>query len=412
MDARPPSVPKSFRRGTHRAVAPEETFARARHLMPLMSITRVADVTGLDRIGVPVAMAYRPNARSLAVSPGKGLDLVAAKTSAIMEAIEGWHAERILAPLLLASVNELRFSHRLADLARLPRLAAGELHDGLRFLWIEGHDLVSDASTWVPFEIVHTAYTLPLPTGSGALVASSNGLASGNHLVEAVSHAICEIVERDAAALWHARGEDGWRRTRVDLDTVDDPACRSVLELFARASVAVAAWELTSDVGLPVFRATIVDEDPGLMRPHLPGTGSGCHPSRAVALLRALTEAAQTRLTLITGARDDMGVAHYVAASDPRIHERIIARVREGRGERSHQDAPTFEGDTLDEDVAHELSRLHAAGLEQVVVVDLTKPAIGVPVVRVVIPGLEGVHDAPGYAPGVRYGRALEGQGS
>src|SRR5262249_13876098 len=162
-----------------------------------------------DRIGVPVAMAYRPNARSLAVSPGKGLDLPAAKTSAVMEAIEGWHAERILSPLLLASANELRFTHRLVDLRRLPRLAEGELHDDLRFLWIEGHDLMAGASTWVPFEVVHTNYTLPLPTGSGALLCSSNGLASGNHLIEAVSHAVCELVERDAAALWHARGEAG-----------------------------------------------------------------------------------------------------------------------------------------------------------------------------------------------------------
>jgi YcaO-like protein with predicted kinase domain len=402
------TVPKSFRAGTHRAASPEETLARVRRMLPLMGITRVADVTGLDRIGVPVAMAYRPNARSLAVSPGKGLDLAAARASAVMEAIEGWHAERILSPLLLASVNELRFTHCLADLARMPRLAEGELHDDLRFLWIEGHDLMAGAPTWVPFEVVHTSYTLPLPAGSGALVASSNGLASGNHLIEAVSHAVCEVVERDAAALWHARGEAGQRRTRVDLGTVDDPACRSVLDRFERAGVAAAAWEITSDVGLAAFHAAVVDEDPGMLRPCLPGTGSGCHASRAVALLRALTEAAQTRLTLITGARDDMGIAHYVAANDPRIHERMLARVREGKGERSFQDAPSFEGDTLNDDLAHEIARLSAAGVSQVVVVDLTKPALGIPVARVVIPGLEGVHDAPGYAPGVRYQRAMQ----
>jgi ribosomal protein S12 methylthiotransferase accessory factor len=216
------------------------------------------------------------------------------------------------------------------------------------------------------------------------------------------------LVERDAAALWHARGEAGQRRTRVDLRTVDDPACRSVLDRFERAGVLAAAWEITSDVGLPAFRAVVLDEDPGMLRPYLPGTGSGCHCSRAVALLRALTEAAQTRLTLITGARDDMGIAHYVAAGDPAIHARMLARLRNGNGERSWKDAPTFEGDTFDDDLAHQLGRLSAAGVSQVVVVDLTKPALAVPVARVVIPGLEGVHDAPGYAPGVRYQRAMD----
>jgi ribosomal protein S12 methylthiotransferase accessory factor len=82
--------------------------------------------------------------------------------------------------------------------------------------------------------------------------------------------------------------------------------------------------------------------------------------------------------------------------------------VREGKGERSFRDAPSFEGDTLNDDLAHELARLSAAGVSQVVVVDLTKPALGIPVARVVIPGLEGVHDAPGYAPGVRYQRAMQ----
>ena len=95
--------------------APEETLAHASTLARALGITRIANVTGLDCIGVPVAMAYRPNARSLAVSPGKGLDLVAAKTSAIMEAIEGWHAERILSPLVLASVNEVRLDRTLID---------------------------------------------------------------------------------------------------------------------------------------------------------------------------------------------------------------------------------------------------------------------------------------------------------
>ena len=406
----PTALAKGWSRGTHRAVPPEETLARVRPLMPALGITRVADVTGLDCIGVPVAMAYRPNARSLVVSPGKGLDLVAAKTSAVMESIEGWHAERIHRPLLLASRAELRFDHRLVDVDGLPRCSAAGLPEGLRVLWIEGRDLLADAAAWLPFEVVHTNFTLPLPPRSGALLASSNGLASGNRLPEAVSHAVCELVERDATTLWHARDQRGRRSTRVDLATVDDPACADVLARFDRAQVAAAVWEITSDVGIPAFRCLIVDRSPSPLRPHLPGLGAGCHPSRAIALLRALTEAAQTRLTLITGARDDLGAANYAASNDRAAHARLLGVAAGGPPGRSFRDAPTFEAATFDEDLAWELARLGAAGIREVVTVDLSKPGLGIPVARVVIPGLEGIHEAPGYRAGPRYQRALSGR--
>src|SRR5580700_8911003 len=86
-------LPKRFRQGTHRTAAPEETLARVRPHMARMGITRLGNITGLDRIGIPVAIAVRPNSRSVSVSQGKGLDLTQAKASALMEAAEGFHAE-------------------------------------------------------------------------------------------------------------------------------------------------------------------------------------------------------------------------------------------------------------------------------------------------------------------------------
>src|SRR5215470_14520466 len=88
-------LPKTFRRGTHRAEAPESTLARVRPHMAAMGITRLGNITGLDRIGIPVAVAVRPNSRSVSVSQGKGLELPQAYASALMEACEGFHAEEI-----------------------------------------------------------------------------------------------------------------------------------------------------------------------------------------------------------------------------------------------------------------------------------------------------------------------------
>src|SRR5215470_10783092 len=164
---------KRFRDGTHRTVPPEETVARLKPLLPALGITRVANVTGLDRIGVPVVMVCRPNSRSVAVSQGKGLTLAAAKASGIMEAAEGFHAERIEQPLRLGSSRELERGLLLADLEGLARQREGRWHSDLQLLWIEAVDLISDERVWVPYEVVHSNYTHPLPSGSGCFAATT-----------------------------------------------------------------------------------------------------------------------------------------------------------------------------------------------------------------------------------------------
>lgn len=402
VQGRPPLTLKRFREGTHRIVTPGETVARVRPLMPAMGITRIANVTGLDTLGVPVVMVCRPGGRSLSVSQGKGLDLDAAKASGLMESVEHFHAENIRLPLLLGTWNELRRERRVADVNALPRFSFSAFHDDLRLLWIEGIDLVSRAPTWVPYEMVHTDYTLPLPTGSGAFFMSSSGLASGNHVLEAISHGICELIERDATTLWRASREEHRRRTQIDLATIDDPGCREVLDRFERASVDAYVWETTTDLAVPTFSATIVDRDPNPERPISPMGGMGCHPSRGIALLRALTEAAQSRLTIITGSRDDVSHGPTGTAGDLEAARRFQARMRNAPPSRSFLDAPDHAGDTFEDDLGWLLGRLHASGLSQVVAVDLSKREIGIPVVRVVIPGLEPLDDVPGYTPGLR----------
>jgi YcaO-like protein with predicted kinase domain len=341
------------------------------------------------------------------VSQGKGLTLAAARASGVMESIEQWHAEHIQLPLKLGSVSELRHRHRLLEVQGLPRLSTGTLHEHLRLFWVAGMDAVAGAPTWVPFEVVHTDFSLPLLAASGALMMSSNGLASGNHPLEAVSHAVCELIERDATTLWRMSGEDEKRRTRVDLSTVDDPACREILERVERAGVAAFVWEVTSDVGVPTFACTIVDREPNEHRPIGPMSGFGCHPARGVALLRAITEAAQSRLTIITGARDDVRAQGNGAEEDLAAARRFHEEHAEAAVERSFLDAPNHVAETIDGDVAWEIDRLRSAGLHQIVTVDLTRSELGIPVVRVVIPGLEPLYETPGYVLGARAKRRL-----
>lgn len=402
MNGAPNFTSKAFRRGTHRTVDPKETVERISSLMPVFGITRVANVTGLDVIGLPVVMVCRPNSRSLAVSQGKGLDLAAARASGLMEAIELWHAERIDRPIRLATHNQLRFSHRVAQLGGLPRTSTGTFHDELKTLWIEGVDLPTGEPVLLPYELVHMDTTRPMPTGSGCFAFSSNGLASGNHALEAMSHGLCEVIERDAYTLAELSGEAEEEAARLDLDTIDDPLCREVLDLYARAGIAVAAWDITSDLGVPAFRALVLDREADPFQIRGAGGGMGCHPSRGVALLRALTEAAQSRLTTIAGARDDMPLRKYEAWRDADSLDRLRKSVVEASPSRDFRAAPDFAAETFEEDLAALLGRLSSAGFSEVIAVDLAYPGLDLPVVRIVVPGLETSRDIPGWIPGAR----------
>jgi YcaO-like protein with predicted kinase domain len=397
---------KGHRRGTHRLVAPGTTIERIAPLKARMGITRVANVTGLDRIGIPVVMVCRPNSRSIAVAQGKGLDLDAARASGLMESIETYHAERIELPLKLASLQDLRDRHRVVDVHALPEITHGRFRPSLRILWIEGRDLISDAAIWLPYETVHSDCTLPQPTGSGCFLAGTNGLASGNHLLEAINHAICEVVERDATSLWNHLQDAGRHALRLDLDTVDDDDCRYVLERLEQCGFEVAAWDITSDIGIPTFTCLIVDRRHE--RAH-PGAGAGAHNARGVALLRALTEAVQVRTTYIAGSRDDLHPSAFTpAAIEQKLQDARSLMGAPGPG-RDFRNVPSHDGESFEDDLAWLLAQFGAAGLGPVVAVDLTRPDLAIPVVRVVIPGLEGPDDHPRYLPGPR-ARVAAGQ--
>ena len=398
---------KMFRAGTHRVIAPVETLKRVQPLMSAMGITRIANMTGLDRIGIPVVMVCRPNSSSVTVSQGKGVGLDAAKASGLMECVELYHAENILLPLELASAHQLRNTRPIADVKRLPTLSVSRFHEHFKILWIRGHDLISEAATWAPYEMVHTSYELPLPAGSGSFLMSSNGLASGNHPLEAISHAICEVVERDSCTLWKL-DESAQARTRIDIDTVDDPHCRALLDRFENAGVAVGVWDITSDIGIPAFYSRIGQRSPDPMRLLPLAAGIGCHPCREIALSRALTEAAQSRLTMIAGSRDDVRVTAYHNSQDLDVHDRFVASLRQNPPQRRFDDTPTFHGETFAADIQWLLKKLATAGIHQVIAVDLTKPELDIPVVRVIIPGLEPLYEVPGYVPGQRARQAMQ----
>ena len=306
-----------------------------------------------------------------------------------MESIEAFMAERLTRPLVLGSVNDLRSSHPLVDVDLLPRTADSMYHPDAPLLWIEGRELLTGTPRWVPYEMVHTAYTLPKPTGTGCFIATSNGLASA--IISSRRSAT------RSARRWSAtrprctacgRREDRASH-RIDPRTVDDPGCGDALGRLDRAGMSAAIWDMTSDIGIPAFICRIAERRQPPVVTEYDAEGMGCHPDRSVALLRALTEAAQSRLGFISGARDDPAGWEYGRGANEEVPPASAADLV-GEANRDFTAVASFDSDSFDADVAWELSALRAAGISEVVAVDLTHEDFGIPVVRVIVPGLEG----------------------
>lgn len=406
MDAKGRSE-KQLLRGSHRVCSVEDTLARVLPLKHAFGITRIANVTGLDRVSVPVAIAIRPNARSIAVSQGKGATYNHAKASALMEAIEIWHAEHVDCPVYYASAADLSAHHQMIDLSRLPRTPTPAPRNTVRMHWIMATDLMDGGQKLVPLEMVHADYTHPVSPDCGFFPSSTNGLASGNHLMEATCHAICEVIERDALTLWYHLPLEAQRATRVDLASLTDPTHLRTLEKFAHAGLECALWDVTSDIGVPSILCIIYDSAaPG---EHL-GLGSGTHLDPKTAVHRAMNEAAQTRLNYITGAREDLFHDEFSLDGKQQKLDAFAGLLADSTPTRDMSSMTGAIHQTLEEDVAWLIARLSNIGIKEVAVVDLSRAEFDIPVVRVIIPGLEAPHDDETYVKGPRARQVLAGE--
>lgn len=283
--------------GTVRARTPEETWEAVAGRLGEFGITRVADLTGLDVIGLPVWTAIRPASRTLSTSQGKGATALLAKLSAVMEAIELWHVEQ---PLPVAAYGPAAEVAPDCPVAALPMTVPHSEHALSRMVWewAAGTGLVSGKEMLLPVDLVRRRGQRPQWTPD-VLRATSTGLACGNTRDEALLHALFEVVERDV--LYRDAQSGGRRRTLIDPHSVDDPHGREVIARLAAAGMALEIALVGGPYGLPVCVAYLWSEDYPVMF-----AGGGCHSQPGIALTRAVTEAAQSRLAAIAGTRDDL----------------------------------------------------------------------------------------------------------
>jgi len=376
---------KRFWRGTQRSIPPTETLERIRPHFPSFGITRLANITNLDVIGIPVTLAIRPNADTLSQGSGKGFSLEAALASGAMEAIELFHAEGPELPTFQASYESLKSSRMAVE--DLPFTKHHLFREWWPYRWVMGWDLIHQEEVPVPWWIVHMGHHPSRRRDLHTFQVTSNGLASGNNLLEAVNAGLFEVIERDAVACHRV----AWAEAReapplVDQSTIQHPLVVELLGRLKRASIGLLLFDCTLDTAVPTYMTYLYDlanDGMGVYR------GYGAHLDPEVAMIRAITESVQARLIYIAGSRDDVFRHQYLRLKKPddsflKAAMKSMKPTVSGR-DRISEATPTFEGDT---NLA--LEKLKAVGLKQVIVVDLSCPGLPIHVVKVIVPGLEG----------------------
>lgn len=368
-----------------RNVPPEETLARVLPLLKTAGLGEPEDITSKDDIGIPVFSVDRQET-ALGVPKyynGKGVTREQAEASAVMESIERYSAERrdddVVAYGTYEQACEVMPTVNPADMI-LPIWALDKLQ-GAEIAWTPGYELFRGQEMWVP--ACDVFYPYKPDTDLQLFKFHTNGIAAGNTMEEAVLHGTFELIERDAWSIAEYRNEPV-RDVIVDPDSVPG----RLLEKFKERGVEIHLKDLTCDTGVTTIGAAA--DDVRTKDPEMLTIGVGTHLNPEIAAIRAITEVAQSRATHKDGkkinaqlqrATRDMGYERIKAAN--RVwyaHSDGSVRLSDLRNEATN--------DVLD-DIEVVLGKLMEAGFEYVIAVDLTRPELNVPAVRMVIPGME-----------------------
>jgi bacteriocin biosynthesis cyclodehydratase domain-containing protein len=339
---------------------------------------------------------------------GKGFTAEAAEIGCIAEAVERYSiAFQGNEPRVRARVSDEDHLRRV-DLTTLMQISPAQYAARERWAhlddprqWIPQPYREDQELEWSPLRSLRDGETWHVPTAycyfgypeKEQCRPDTNGCAAGQSHDEATTKALCELIERDAAAIWWY---NRLRRPALKLTTLREPEPLLIVREFERVKRRVQVLDLTTDIGVPVYAAVTVTAEGG--EPYL---GLGCSPDPERAVHQALAEMSQVWFWMKGGAERDALWREWLTQANLETEAYL-----DGRGEVPLRGAPETEsplGSCVD--------RLAECGLDPLVL-DLTRSETGLPVVRAIVPGLR--HFWPRFGPGrlfdvpVRMGWATE----
>ena len=424
--------PKAHRNsGGARSVAPDVTLAKYRHLVSPIGgvvtwLSRTTDETDpwlhVYWAGSNLGMRSRSLSslrRSLrSKSAGKGSTREQSEVSALCEAIErysgAFHGDEIRIRRRLGAFageeeaihpNDVQlFSDNQLDNAKSINaeghpynIVPPRFDPDAEIGWTPVWSLTQERHRYLPTSML---YTVPAEErGPADPIADSNGCAAGNTLEEAILQGFYELAERDAFAIWWY---NRLRLPAVDLSSFDDEYLAEAPDYYARRERDLWMLDVTSDMGIPVFVALSRRPD---ARTEDIIYGAGAHADPRIAALRAICELNQCLTWLPRPGKHDgrptiddpLALRWWKTA---RLADCSWLAPAEGAPLRKASHYPETESADTREDVEYCRALVEAKGME-FLVLDQTRPDIGMPVARVIVPGMR--HFWARFAPGRLY---------
>ncbi|HET9621347.1 MAG TPA: TOMM precursor leader peptide-binding protein [Kofleriaceae bacterium] len=394
--------------GGYRCVTAEETFARHAELVSPITgvVARLAPVAERDHalrpvyagsffVPPPADAAWRFDECSR-TTLGKGRTAAEARTSALCEAIERYSAvwqgdepvrrarwselgDAAIHPHALLAFSDAQYRARDAHNAQLRdrrQAIPPPFDERIAIDWAAVWSLTTGRQRFVPAAYCYLGH--PAPADERCCEPNSNGHAAGNCLEEAILQGFLELVERDAVSIWwHNR----IARPAVDLAQLAEPYFAALEAHYRSLGFALWVLDVTGDLEIPCFVAVArsVERDRWCV-------GFGCHLEARLGVQRALTELNQLFEPAGTAR------APWGAMADEAFLAPSAAAVPARWAEVTSHD--------LRADVELCVERARARGLE-VLVLDQTRPDLGLHAVKVIVPGLR--HFWPRLGPGRLY---------
>ena len=358
-----------------------DTYRLARAAADWAGVTRLADISGLAGVDLPIFQAVRPFALSLTVSQGKGATALEAKISALLEAAELTCAETLRRPPNQVSLNHMPNHVREYWAGNRAHLAI-DLDPAIPRAWVDGRLLGTDDPMPMPWDLLSLDFTrqpLEFPAGS-------DGLATGNTTDEAVLAALCELVEHDLIAGFEDMDPQARRAIQLNVESMVDPQLTQELARVRAAGFTPRFWSLGQGLEIAAIVCKLWAPEPRLDQ-MTPTGGSACHPDPTTATLAALREAVQGRAALVAGARDDIVAEDYIEG-DRRALALTVQTLAVGNGPLTWSQVPGSHCPTAAEGVSVLQRTIARSTPLPVVVFDHASPTAGLHVVHALAPGL------------------------
>ena len=387
-------IPIKFIKGTYRVKDPVDTYDSNEEKLRTAGITRITEITHLDRVKIPVFSSIRPTAQSGGVSvyAGKGATVEQARASAMMEGFERYSAEKQdidQEKISISAYNEIKNDSVLNPRnLLLPKSFENQNIEMQKLEWIEAEEIISESPILVPANAVFHPY-IPnreiKPCAMAMFKGNTNGLASGNVIEEAVLHGIFEVVERDAWSIFELTKRN---KKQIDLDTIENDTVRELVEKFTSQGIKIKLMDITADLKIPTIVASA--DDTVLKDAALLTLGVGTHLNPEIAAIRALSEVAQSRATQIHGTREDTVRADFMRKAGYENMKRTNKDYFVEEDEKINlSDIENKITGSIKKDIEVSIEEVQKAGLDKVIYYDLTREEIGVNVARVIIPKAE-----------------------